>query len=192
MKRESFQKASQAKLPPQPDLLGVDSIVVKNTRFSKNRTHRYTLYRHWGDQEHYCVFIGMNPSGADEAAVDRTVNRCINFAQDWGFGALYMLNAFGLRATLPTELLTSPDPVGPDNDYWIGETVQRAARVVVAWGKEGVLADEAGKSSNSCWSAAPLIASSASEEIKMDLRNTRFINLRNSRSSHTSRSRSDV
>ncbi len=137
MKRESFQKASQAKLPPQPDLVCVDPIVVENTRFSKDRTHRYTLYRHWGDQNNYCVFIGMNPSGADEAAVDRTVNRCINFAQDWGFGALYMLNAFGLRATLPAELLISADPVGPDNNYWIGEIVQQAARVVVAWGKEG-------------------------------------------------------
>ena len=48
-----------------------------------------------------------------------------------------MLNAFGLRATLPAELLTSQDPVGPENNFFFFLIVQSAARVVVAWGKEG-------------------------------------------------------
>jgi len=137
MSRERFQTATQDELPEQPDLNFVDPLVIENTRFSPERTHRYTLFRHWGDVDNYCAFIGMNPSGADEAAVDRTVNRCINFARAWGFGALYMLNAFGLRATFPEELVTHTDPVGPDNNYWIGKIVKDAGRVVVAWGKEG-------------------------------------------------------
>jgi hypothetical protein len=137
MKQNIFQKASQLKLPPQPDLDLIDPVVIGNTRFSKDRAHRYTLFRYWGDPDDYCVFIGMNPSGADEAAVDPTVNRCKNFARDWGFGALYMLNAFSLRATDSDELMRSSDQVRPKNDYWLKKLVQQGGRVVVAWGKKG-------------------------------------------------------
>lgn len=132
-----FQTASQTALPPQQDLLLIDPLVAANTRFSPSRTHRYTLFRHWGDPANYCAFIGMNPSGADEASLDRTVNRCCEFARRWGFSALYMLNAFSLRATNPEELYAHPDPVGPENDHWISVVVSQARRVVVAWGTPG-------------------------------------------------------
>jgi len=137
MKKNSFQKASQTKLPPQPDLDIVDPIVLENTRFSKDRAHRYTLFRYWGDPEHCCVFIGINPSGADEVAIDRTVNRCIEFAKAWKFGSTYVLNTFSLRATNSDELLNSTNPVGPKNDYWIREIIRNAERVIAAWGEKG-------------------------------------------------------
>ena len=137
MKRERLQTASPAALPPRQESLFDDPLVVANTRFSPDRRHRYTLFRHWGAPEAWCAFIGMNPSGADEVALDRTVLRCRTFAERWGFGAFYMLNAFALRSTDSQELYRNPDPVGPDNDRWICEIAGRAARVVVAWGKPG-------------------------------------------------------
>lgn len=132
-----FQTASQSALPPQQDLLLLDPLVIANTRFNATRTHRYTLFRHWGNPGDYCAFIGMNPSGADEAKLDRTVNRCCEFAKRWGFSALYMLNAFSLRATNPKELYEHPDPVGVENDHWIRTVAGGARRVVVAWGTPG-------------------------------------------------------
>lgn len=130
-----LQTASQAALPPEPGDLFADELVSSRTHFSPGRTHRYTLYRHWGPREEYCAFIGMNPSGADESHDDRTVAKCCRLAKRWGYDRLYMLNAFALRATNPEELFAAADPVGPDNDRHIAEIASKAALVVVAWGK---------------------------------------------------------
>jgi hypothetical protein len=139
-----YQTASQAALPPQQqDLFGeIDRLVRERTRFNATRTHRYTLFRHWGDPEDYIAFVGMNPSGADEAALDRTVAKCERLARKWEwngrpFGAFYMLNVFGLRATQSAELYQVAYPVGEENDRWISEIAARARLVVVAWGKPG-------------------------------------------------------
>lgn len=139
MIKRPFQTASQRALPPVEEELFVDRLVKDNTRFNATRTHRYTLFRHWGDPKNYCAFIGMNPSGADECGHDdRTVRKCCRFSEKWGHGALYMLNAFALRATDCRELYEALDPVGrPENDRWIRTIAAAAARVVVAWGKPG-------------------------------------------------------
>jgi len=52
--------------------------------FSEDRLYRFTLYRRWAESGDEILFIGLNPSTADEAHNDPTVRRCINFARDWG------------------------------------------------------------------------------------------------------------
>ena len=50
--------------------------------FSPCRTWRYTLWRSWGiGNGKNAVFIGLNPSTADEVQDDPTIRRCINFAK---------------------------------------------------------------------------------------------------------------
>lgn len=141
MRPPKLQTASQNKLPPPPDTLFLDEF-SERTRFNEGRTHRYTLFRQWGEPENYIAFIGMNPSGADEVSLDRTVAKCERLARKWNwegrpFGSFYMLNAFALRATNSDELKQSTDPVGTENDYWIRQIVQKARLVVAAWGKPG-------------------------------------------------------
>ncbi len=109
-------------------------MVVERTRFNRDRSHRFTLFRHWGNPDNYLAVIGMNPSGADEATGDRTVNRCCGFAQRWGFGALYMLNAMSVRLTASGQLHRVPAVNLPENDKWIREVARTAGRVLVAWG----------------------------------------------------------
>jgi hypothetical protein len=78
-------------------LLGTDeSITESGAEFSPCRTWRYALWRHWDWQGHAnCVmFVGMNPSTADELVNDKTISNCIGFAKRWGFGGIYMLNLF--------------------------------------------------------------------------------------------------
>jgi hypothetical protein len=132
-----YQTASQAALPMELPSALADPLVLSRTRFSPDRRYRYTLFRHWGDPDNYVAFVGMNPSGADEHATDRTVDKCCRFACSWGFGALYMLNAFALRATNSDELYQVEDPVGPENDRWIGAIARNANCVVAAWGRPG-------------------------------------------------------
>ena len=47
------------------------------------------------------LFIGLNPSTADETKNDPTIRRCINFAKDWGYGGVMIANLFAFRSTSP-------------------------------------------------------------------------------------------
>lgn len=106
--------------------------------FSPNRIWRYTLLRTWGSDPANCVvFIGLNPSTADETTDDPTIRRCIGFAKAWSFDRLVMLNLFAFRATDPQVMKAAADPVGPMNNKWIIYHAKRARRVVAAWGVHG-------------------------------------------------------
>lgn len=97
------------------------------------RTYRYALERRWSDGP-FVLFVGLNPSTADESVDDPTIRRCIRFARDWGYGGLLMGNLFAYRATDPRELAKVADPQGPDNEVWLTTLATRAALTVVAWG----------------------------------------------------------
>lgn len=108
--------------------------------FSPDRTYRYLLLRQWGYvTEGLVAFVGLNPSTATETEDDPTVRRCINFARDWGYGGMTMLNVFALRATDPRVMKRHSAPIGPDNDECIKRrTAPGAAELVVAcWGVHG-------------------------------------------------------
>ncbi len=83
------------------------------------------------------MFIGLNPSTADETEDDPTINRCINFSKDWGYGGLCMVNLFAFRATVPSDMMASKDPIGSENDNWIKKLSKDAGVIVAAWGNNG-------------------------------------------------------
>jgi len=105
----------------------------------RNKEYRYLLYRAWDrfkKAPSMLVFIGLNPSTADEKFDDPTVRRCINFARRLGYGSMVMLNIFALRSTDPHKMQLHDDPVGPMNDKYIAtETIM--ADTVLAWGCHG-------------------------------------------------------
>ncbi len=105
--------------------------------FSKCRKYRYALWRIWSEEEPHAMFIGLNPSTADELQDDPTVRRCISYARSWGYGGLWMANLFALRSTDPKKLSEADDPVGTENDKWILKLSKSAAVVVAAWGNYG-------------------------------------------------------
>lgn len=109
--------------------------------FSPCRLFRYTWELVWDPSRPLCVFIGLNPSTADQDGPDPTVRRCVAFAKAWGYGGLLMLNLFAFRATEPRDMKATTDPVGPDNSRWL---LERAAHVnetggiiIAAWGGHG-------------------------------------------------------
>lgn len=107
------------------------------------RVYRYALWRTWSTGHGIVMFIGLNPSTADEVDNDRTVNRCIRFAQRWGYAGIYMANLFAFRATAPQVMLRAADPVGPDNDQHLLACAAQANLVVAAWGNDGGHRDRA-------------------------------------------------
>lgn len=79
----------------------------------------------------------LNPSTADAQIDDPTIRRCLGFAWLWGYGSLEVVNLFAYRTPHPQHLRKVPDPVGPENDRYLVAAIQRADRVVVAWGNRG-------------------------------------------------------
>jgi len=114
-------------------------LVNKNATFSDCRKYRYGLSRTWNGKKKTILFIGLNPSTANKKIDDPTIRRCINYAQNWGYGSLLMVNLFAYRATMPSELKNVKNPIGNDNDLQIIELSKKADIAVAAWGNEGTL-----------------------------------------------------
>ncbi len=48
-----------------------------------------------------------------------------------------MANLFAYRATEPSDMKTSNDPIGSENNKWLKKLAKEAALVVAAWGNDG-------------------------------------------------------
>jgi hypothetical protein len=115
--------------------------MLRSAAFSPCRRYRYSLSRVWNPKLPSVMFVGLNPSTADEREDDPTVRRCVGFARKWNFGGLILVNLFAYRSTDPASLLQADDPVGPENDEHILASARAAERVVLAWGAKGSLFD---------------------------------------------------
>lgn len=105
--------------------------------FSPCRTYRYVLWRWWQQNLPAILFIGLNPSTADEQNDDPTIRRCVGFARSWGYGGVCMVNLFAFRATQPADLKKAVDPVGVENDTWLMKMAQETTLIVACWGIHG-------------------------------------------------------
>jgi hypothetical protein len=118
---------------------------VSTATFSSCGLYRYELRRVWKPKKRAMVFVGLNPSTADESTDDPTIRRILGFADDWGFGSLVMLNAFAFRSTDPKALharaAQGREVIGAGNDAAIARAFEtnRAGKLVVGWGMHGAL-----------------------------------------------------
>jgi len=122
---------------------------VRQTVLSACRKYRYTLWRDWDmdlltgcandakDLDSYAMFIGLNPSTADETKDDPTIRKCIGFSKRWGFAGLMMTNLFAFRATKPEDMKRAENPSGEDNQPHLLQCASAAGIIVAAWGKNG-------------------------------------------------------
>jgi hypothetical protein len=104
--------------------------------FSEDKDYRYSFYQQWGEGASI-MFVGLNPSLSD--GLNPTLNKCIGFSKRWGYGSCYVLNLFAYRAPTPSILRKIPNPIGPENDKWLLETVDKVDKVIFAWGTHGNL-----------------------------------------------------
>ena len=94
------------------------------------------LMRRWLGDDHYILFIGMNPSTADASVDDPTCAREWTFARREGFSAMVKCNVGDYRATDP-KMLVAPgvEAVSPANIPAILEAAKGAGCVVLCHGK---------------------------------------------------------
>jgi hypothetical protein len=116
---------------------------VGPAEFSRDRVYRYSLTRVWDSDRPNVCFIGLNPSTADERALDPTLRRCLGFAHAWGFGSFTMVNLFAFRATDPMHMKMQKEPVGEvvhghqQNNVHILHHGRSAEKVIACWGAHG-------------------------------------------------------
>lgn len=99
--------------------------------------YRYRLDRPLGVGP--TIAFGLhNPSTADGERDDPTSRRGIGYAKSWGAGLLVYVNPWAGRATKPDDLWKMADPVGPMNDFYIGQVAREVTTsggfFVFAWG----------------------------------------------------------
>lgn len=111
----------------------------KDAVLSEDGKYRYLLSRNWDDTKPTVLFIGLNPSTADEKEDDPTINKCISYAKSWGYGKVLMANLFAFRSTDPSILNHVSNPIGSDNDFYLQKSASEADLVIACWGNPGRL-----------------------------------------------------
>ncbi len=109
---------------------------ISGAIFSDDHRFRYKLWRRWGKGP-MLLFIGLNPSTANELRDDPTVLSCVRIAKYNGFGGMFMGNLFGLVSSDPKALVETADPLGSGNDQALIEMGAIARNTVACWGYFG-------------------------------------------------------
>lgn len=113
----------------------------------REKLNRFWLLRDWsseGANTRELVFVMLNPSIADAKVDDPTVRKCVGFAQRLGYGRMYVVNLFSLRATDPSALRDGQGH-GPKNMVEVYARLEVADAVVFAWGASIMQAPEAAR-----------------------------------------------
>lgn len=108
----------------------------QGAHFSPDRRYRYSLWRIWNEDKPLVMFIGLNPSTANEREPDPTIRRVMKFAYNWGYGGIYMMNLFAFVTAYPIRLAEEADPLG-DNNGWLDKIAINCEMIVFAWGAFG-------------------------------------------------------
>lgn len=102
--------------------------------FSGDRSYRYALWRVWDSGRPLLMFIGLNPSTANEISDDPTVTRMMRRAADAGYGGLLVGNLYAYVSTDPRSLLVGGDKVGPAADALLRRMVEGTTAQLCGWG----------------------------------------------------------
>lgn len=107
--------------------------------FSEDRKHRYYLSRVWDDSLPKVMFIGLNPSTANENEDDPTIRRVMAISERLGYGGVYMCNCFSYVSTDPRMLVANND--NTENDKHLLMVKELVRDVIFAWGNFRVVSD---------------------------------------------------
>lgn len=106
----------------------------KGAIFSEDRKYRYSLWRNWDPICEKLLFIGLNPSNANEIKDDPTITRCMRRAVNGGFGGLIVANLYAYVSSIPDVLLGEGDFVGEENDLFLKYMIGISGQVLCGWG----------------------------------------------------------
>ena len=103
--------------------------------FSNTRHKRFVLWRTWNLDRPYVMFIGINPSTANENKNDPTINRLISISRYWDYGGLIIMNLLAYVSSDPKQIRKSPNY--EIEDMYLREFSKIPESVILMWGNEG-------------------------------------------------------
>jgi hypothetical protein len=108
--------------------------------FSNDRKYRYSLWRVWDKTKPLVMFIGLNPSTANEVDNDPTIRSCGRIAKRNGFGGFYLMNCWAYIATDPTQIRINAMSEEWNNNM-LTVIASMCQEVVFAWGSFSVVSE---------------------------------------------------
>jgi hypothetical protein len=114
------------------DCYNMNLLANNGAEFSECRKYRYALWRIWDSDKPLIMFVGLNPSTANEHKDDATIRRVKKFAHLWGYGGVYMMNCFPYVSTNPDHLYDFGNTAM--NDHWLNKAAKVADEIIFAWG----------------------------------------------------------
>ncbi len=102
--------------------------------FSPCGKYRYKLWRIWNEELPIAMCIGLNPSTANSAKNDPTINILKRMLTKLGYGGFYMMNLYSYISTKPSELIDVDEVEKRNNFLRLIETAKTCDTVIFAWG----------------------------------------------------------
>lgn len=97
--------------------------------------YRWMLGRAFDRPGQTALWIGVNPSTADEAQDDQSIRKLYGFGERLGINKWLVGNLFAYRATDVNELARVSNPVGKRCDEFLEGMAQQADIVIAGWGR---------------------------------------------------------
>lgn len=110
---------------------------ISGAKFSECRKYRYALWRIWDEAKPLVMFIGLNPSTANESDNDPTIKSVCRIAKSNGYGGVYMMNCFPFISTNPNDLCKLDRLL--ENETWLKGISEKCQDVIFAWGNFDVV-----------------------------------------------------
>jgi len=89
------KKQLKLEIPESSAIAGntvLPAVVESGAEFSECRKYRYALWRIWDKSKPLVMFIGLNPSTANENVDDPTIRSVCRMTKNNGYGGVYMMN----------------------------------------------------------------------------------------------------
>lgn len=102
--------------------------------FSKDGKHRYCLWRTWNHVKKVALCIGLNPSTANAASNDPTIERLVQTLTRLDYGGIRMVNLFSWISTSPSELVVRKKDEEIDFGYIFGQALI-CQEIIFCWGQ---------------------------------------------------------
>jgi hypothetical protein len=121
----------------------IEFAVNRGASFSYCRKYRYALWRIWDETKPLVMFIGLNPSTANENENDPTIRSVQRISKANGYGGFYMMNCWAYVSTDPEKLRDHRwnELICEWNDNMLTTIKARCKDVVFAWGSFSIVSE---------------------------------------------------